>query len=155
MKAAELIKPALDMAEMALTVQGELAGQLFLHSKKGIVALPYKNCKREEVGMQQALYIHIIRGCRMAGDFLGLVLVAEAWVSVQNKENLALAQVMRPAQDPDRKEVVVAWSYGDDGSKAMATADIIRDGEKVKLGERKTLDEGGKSWLDDAFEDYA
>jgi hypothetical protein len=73
-------------------------------------------------------------------------------VSVQSKENLALAQVMRPAQDPDRKEIVVAWSYGDDGSKAMATADIIREGEKVKLGERKSIDENGESWLDAAFE---
>ena len=150
MNAKELCDGAMAMAEATLTKTGKVAGMVFLHVDDNVAALPYKDGSMP-VGLQQHLIIGLVKGLRAAKKFTGLVLVSEAWLAAQT--NPALAGVLRPALDPDRQEVVVAFAHGSDGSRQMVTAAIIREGDAVKLGPPETKPDEVQSWLDDAFTD--
>ena len=94
------------------------------------------------------IIISMVKAARKIGTFDGLVMVSEAWMATQT--NPDLIGVLRPAQDPDRIEIVVAWAYGDDGSRQMETAKILRDG-KQRLDTPEVAPDEVHSWLDDAF----
>ena len=151
MTAGEMCRAATDTAELALQAQGEVLTMVLLHViGRGVIGLPYKDGSAP-VGVQQQVIISVIKEYRKLGAFDGLVLMSEAWMVPQKSE--VIAQVLRPAQDPDRKEVFVANAYGADGSKCMVTADIVREGDKVRLGPVEVVKHKVESWLDDAFMD--
>jgi hypothetical protein len=150
MNAEKMARCAMGMAEMALADSGKVRGQVFLHAGGRIAARPYKDCKPEELGAQQDEIIAVIRMTRLDGTFEGVVLVSEAWQS--EPSHGAIAEVLRPALDPDRKEIVIAWAYDPDGNKVMTKAELIRKDGKVSIGEPETFRDGFKSWLDEAFE---
>jgi hypothetical protein len=121
-----------------------------LHTSDGIFALPYKDGSVSP-DIQRLVVLNLVKGCRAAGKFEGLVMVAEAWMAKVTNE--ALIGVLRAAQDPDREEVVIACAYGQDGDKQMVTAPIVRADGKVSLGERKIQMAEVESWLDEAFKE--
>jgi uncharacterized protein YbaA (DUF1428 family) len=152
MTANQLAKWAADAAEITLASEGRLVGMIILHAKdKGLMVVPYKDGGLP-VQVQQMIIVKVIQEARRTGTFEGAVMVSEAWSSHVPVGKQAIMDVLRPAQDPDRKEIVAVWAYGDDGSKQMITADIIRN-DKVSMGERTIVGHGIKSWLDDAFID--
>lgn len=151
MKAEQLVNSAMETAALVLEQSGKVPGVVLLHAKgKGITALPYKNGTLP-VDVEQFIIVEGVKAVRELGAFDGVVIVAEAWMAVQNKEEML--GIIRPAQDPDRKEIVMAFAYGEDGSKKMAMADIIRTGDRASLGPVDDTMSGVESWLDEAFKD--
>lgn len=151
MKAKVLAQNAMSMAEAVIREKGSMATMILLHtSNRELIILPYKTGVLP-VQLEQIAIITIIRSCRAAKQFDGLVLVAEAWTAKVEKQELV--GVLMPSQDPDRKEIVIARCYGDDHVTKTVTADIIRDGGSVRLGSHEESLADVKSWLDEAFED--
>ena len=150
MTAQELNKTALAAAGKTLAEAGQVPGMVLLHAKGNIYPMPYKDGSIS-IGLQQRIITGVIKICRDEGYFRGVVMVSEAWMAVQTND--ALVGVLRPAQDPDRKEIVVTYARGDDGSKQMVTTDIVRKDGQVSLGESTIIEHEVSSWLDDAFKD--
>lgn len=148
MQAKELTDRALELAQKSMAEKGELKALVIMQTKKGLVAMPYKDGSMPHE-FQKLLIVGIIRACRKAGDFDGVVMVSEAWASCPSTPELA--EVLRPALDPDRKEIVFAFARGSDDSKHAVTVDIIREDGKVKLGEPHTVTDEIHSWLENAF----
>ena len=148
MTAKELTGAAMKMASEMIADGVEVRGMVLLHSKtNGLLVIPYKDDSMP-VDIQQDIIISMVKAARKIGTFDGLVMVSEAWMATQT--NPDLIGVLRPAQDPDRIEIVVAWAYGDDGSRQMETAKILRDG-KQRLDTPEVAPDEVHSWLDDAF----
>ena len=148
MQAKELTDRALELAQKSIAEKGELKALVIMQTKKGIVAMPYKDGSMPHE-FQKLLIVGIIRACREAGDFDGVVMVSEAWASMPTKPELA--QVLPPSLDPDRKEIVFAFAHGSDDSKHAVTVDFIREGPEVRLGEPRIVTDEIHSWLENAF----
>jgi len=151
MKADKLAELGFGAAEMMFRESGEVLGMVVLHADNKVFAMPYKNCRPDEVDQQRLLIICTVKAARKEGVFEGMVMLSEAWVAEQ--KNPALMGVLRPALDPDRKEILLVHAYGDDGKSIMVTADILRKDGKAEVGPRKELECDVKCWLDAAFND--
>lgn len=154
----ELIQKFMDkvLSEMERTFEkdGKIPGMLVMMTNtRGLVEIPYK---REDdstpLGIQQKVILTVLQATRSLGELAGVMMLHEAWCSRLPEGKESLKDVIRPALDPDRKEMIVCLYYDGDGNKGSVMYDIVRGKGKAKL-ENKNVQSGDelKSWLDDAF----
>lgn len=150
----KFLKKVVAEVERSFDVEQKVHGVLAVMTRsQGLLEIPYKReGDSTPVNLQQKAIIVICRAMREVGEFEGVLMIHEAWCSRIPEGRKALKDVLRPALDPDRKEIVACLFYDRDGNKCSVTYDIVRGKGQAKL-ENKYVQYGNelKSWLDDAF----
>jgi hypothetical protein len=143
-----LLANAEDAASMMLYKTKSISAMIILHTKDGIIGLPYKIGGPATVPLEQNLILFTIRACYKAGAFKGLVMLSEAWMA-----KFIDGDDRRPSEREDKEEKVVLGIWDENLNKTVAMYPIIRNEKKVLLGAREPNPDGSKfeSWLDDAF----
>lgn len=135
---------------------------------KGVVQFSMAASDRNEKEYLKKRLLTYIKAMREKGVFLGVALLSEAWMSVQDKLPEGLESEMdknptealrnyspevAPSQDPNRKEIAMVISYGVDGSRSQMFYDIIRAGSKRSLAPSAEIENCNfmVSWLEEAF----
>ncbi|MCG3204306.1 MAG: hypothetical protein KCHDKBKB_01021 [Elusimicrobia bacterium] len=131
-----------------------LGPMLYIQLRETLVVLPYKHHDLQQEALLKQLAIAQIRAARTAGSFLFASSSSEAWVSM-GKNLSPIHTVLRPSQDPDRKEAVLLQVWGPDGNAVFRGYELLRDGDKRKLGKLLMTNENNtfqvRTWLDPAF----
>lgn len=151
-KTSRIVEIARDFCAMLLERDGGFPAQIHVHLTDGTsTTFPYKTGD-VPAGVEQAAISAVIRIMHGTGVFAGAVMMSEAWMSQGEAKNAALAQVLRPSQDPDRKEVVVVQVLAANGDTDAGFWNIDRSSGKPRLGERiETKYDRHESWLFDVI----
>lgn len=143
----EMVKEASRIASLIMYEKGRLDAAIILHTKtKGTVVLPYKSLPPHMTSFEQSLIISIVRGCRMANDFAGLVMASEAWAA-----KAVPGDDRRPAEREDKEEKVIITAWDKDLNKTMRVFSIIRNDKKTLIGGVEQELSTFESWLEDSF----
>jgi len=155
MQAEELIEMADQIACKMFSDAGGLGeSRVWIHTKGRLISIPCKPNPALEPKMK-ALICAMIYAARKAGTFEGVVMMAEAWMSTTELSRPRSS--VRPALDPNRKEIIILLAYGQDGKSKTRTRKIESWGGNRAIG--PILEDFNKpglvheSWLDAAFED--
>ena len=132
---------------------GFVEPHIFLHAMdREIYAI--NKFRDADVAVQSKIRSEIIAGIqsgRACCKLDAVVMIAESWMSTISVGKEALMGVMRPEQDPMRKECIVVHIWARDGKKC-AIFELIRKGKAVSLGKDiSPKDSEIKCWLDSAF----
>ena len=128
-------------ASMYLYKEGEFNPFILLFTKMGVLPIPVPQENYRRIPL-----IAAVEGCRKAGDFLGLTMVSEAWVSPRND-----ADPRPPAERPDAEHRVVLNMWDEKLKKQLIIYSIIRNEKKILLGPKVNECDEFECWLDLAF----
>ncbi len=127
---------------------------LYIQLRGTLVVLPFKHSDHHKEFLLKQLAIAQIQAARQSGTFLFASSSSEAWVSM-GKNLSPIHTVLRPSQDPDRREAVLLQVWGPEGNAVFRGYELLREGTKKKLGKLLMTNENNnfkvKTWLDPAF----
>lgn len=137
------------IANGCFNIFGYIPSRIFIFRKDGSNAvIPYHKALHSVI-------VTAIKEQRQKEVFDGLCWVSECWFSTHNPGepmlDLLQAGVLRPRQDPDRKERVVIVAFDRDGNQKVKAWTVDRRREHPKLGKLDSDDGNLHGWLLEAF----
>jgi hypothetical protein len=152
--ANELTTRAFEHAQRMVADNGGLVPMVYLHLKDELHGVPYLKDTPQEAA-SRAFLVSAIREARRGGIFQGAVMLSEAWgVTRTVGDDLDI----RPAEQADRRELLVIVAFGGDGSKRGSAWQMLREDRLLRLGPSPEFDSNdtgyiGGGWIDEAFAD--
>lgn len=132
------------MASDALREEKRVAGMIMIHVAGSILPIPYKSRGSDDIWYEQELVKIAIKAARDTGTFEGVLMIAEAW--------RGMGVGIRPADDPKREEIVVAWACDGSLARRMVMAPIVRENGVPRIGPVEEVDKDNvKCWIEEAL----
>lgn len=119
---------AWNSARDQLEANGGITPMFALHCHNDIVFLPATWGDERE----KHAFVGLVRLYAVRWQPAVITLITEAWVSKGLKQ-------VRPAEDPERQEVVMLMAFQPDGNQLVESAPIVRDEGGTQLGDIESM----------------
>lgn len=152
---SRLIGMAQRSTEETFRKNGSVRSMLYVHTTGGeVIAIDFKSDQGRKEDVLKTKIVRLVHMLRINGKFSGATITAEAWFSTAKTEDGKLPKnLIRPIDDPKRKEMLLAAAWDQDGKSEVSMSQIDRVGDAVEIGKWEAMPGKAEIWLDRAFID--